>query len=215
MDFELFLNNEMKKEYFKILSDFVDREYENYTCYPSKDNIYKALLLTPFDKVKVVILGQDPYHEPNQAHGLAFSVLCDKLPPSLKNIYKEMKSDLGIDFDQDGNLEYLAKQGVLLLNTTLTVREGKALSHYGKGWETFTDNIIKEIDKNNNPIVFILWGNNARSKKKLLTNPNHLIIESAHPSPLSAYHGFFGSKPFSKTNDFLKNNNLEEIKWIK
>lgn len=214
MDFELFLNNEMKKEYFKILSDFVDREYENYTCYPSKDNIYKALLLTPFDKVKVVILGQDPYHEPNQAHGLAFSVLCDKLPPSLKNIYKEMKSDLGIDFDQDGNLEYLAKQGVLLLNTTLTVREGKALSHYGKGWETFTDNIIKEIDKNNNPIVFILWGNNARSKKKLLTNPNHLIIESAHPSPLSAYHGFFGSKPFSKTNDFLKNN-LEEIKWIK
>lgn len=215
MDFELFLNNEMKKEYFKILSDFVDREYENYTCYPSKDNIYKALLLTAFDKVKVVILGQDPYHEPNQAHGLAFSVLCDKLPPSLKNIYKELKNDLGIDFDQDGNLEYLAKQGVLLLNTTLTVREGKALSHYGKGWETFTDNIIKEIDKYNTPIVFILWGNNARSKKKLLTNPNHLIIESAHPSPLSAYHGFFGSKPFSKTNEFLKNNNLEEIKWIK
>ena len=215
MDFELFLNNEIKKEYFKSLSDFVDREYENYTCYPSKENIYKALLLTPFDKVKVVILGQDPYHEPNQAHGLAFSVLCDKLPPSLKNIYKEMKSDLGIDFDQDGNLEYLARQGVLLLNTTLTVREGKALSHYGKGWEIFTDNIIKEMDKCNNPIVFILWGNNARSKKKLLTNPNHLIIESAHPSPLSAYHGFFGSKPFSRTNEFLKDNNLEEIKWIK
>ncbi len=215
MNFDLFLNNEMKKEYFKSLSDFVDREYENYTCYPSKENIYNALLLTSFDKVKVVILGQDPYHEPNQAHGLAFSVLCDKLPPSLKNIYKEMKSDLGIDFNQDGNLEYLARQGVLLLNTTLTVRDGKALSHYGKGWETFTDNIIKEIDKCNNPIVFILWGNNARSKKKLLTNPNHLIIESAHPSPLSAYHGFFGSKPFSRTNEFLKDNNLEEIKWIK
>lgn len=215
MNFDLFLNNEMKKEYFKSLSDFVDREYENYRCYPSKENIYNALLLTSFDKVKVVILGQDPYHEPNQAHGLAFSVLCDKLPPSLKNIYKEMKSDLGIDFNQDGNLEYLARQGVLLLNTTLTVRDGKALSHYGKGWETFTDNIIKEIDKCNNPIVFILWGNNARSKKKLLTNPNHLIIESAHPSPLSAYHGFFGSKPFSRTNEFLKDNNLEEIKWIK
>lgn len=215
MDFELFLNNEMKKEYFKTLSDFVDREYENYTCYPSKENIYNALKLTPLDKVKVVILGQDPYHEPNQAHGLAFSVLCDKLPPSLKNIYKEMKSDLGMDVNQDGNLEYLARQGVLLLNTTLTVREGKALSHYGKGWETFTDNIIKEIDKCNNPIVFILWGNNARSKMKFLTNPNHLIIESAHPSPLSAYHGFFGSKPFSKTNEFFKENNLEEIKWIK
>lgn len=215
MDFELFLNNEMKKEYFKTLSDFVDREYENYTCYPSKENIYNALKLTPLDKIKVVILGQDPYHEPNQAHGLAFSVLCDKLPPSLKNIYKEMKRDLGMDVNQDGNLEYLARQGVLLLNTTLTVREGKALSHYGKGWEIFTDNIIKEIDKSNNPIVFILWGNNARSKKKLLTNPKHLIIESVHPSPLSAYHGFFGSKPFSKTNEFLKGNNLEEIKWIK
>ncbi len=215
MDFQLFLNDEMNKDYFKSLMQFVSNEYNNYICYPSKENIYNALKLTPLDKIKVVILGQDPYHEPNQAHGLAFSVLCDKLPPSLKNIYKEMKSDLGMDVNQDGNLEYLARQGVLLLNTTLTVREGKALSHYGKGWETFTDNIIKEIDKSNNPIVFILWGNNARSKKKLLTNPNHLIIESAHPSPLSAYHGFFGSKPFSKTNQFLKDNNLEEIKWIK
>ena len=215
MDFQLFLNDEMNKDYFKSLMQFVSNEYNNYICYPCKENIYNAFKLTPLDEIKVVILGQDPYHEPNQAHGLAFSVLCDKLPPSLKNIYKEMKSDLGMDVNQDGNLEYLARQGVLLLNTTLTVREGKALSHYGKGWETFTDNIIKEIDKCNNPIVFILWGNNARSKKKLLTNQNHLIIESAHPSPLSAYHGFFGSKPFSKTNEFLKDNNLEEIKWIK
>ncbi len=215
MDFETFLNKEMQKDYFKSLTTFVDEEYNKYVCYPLKENIYNALKLTPLDKVKVVILGQDPYHEPNQAHGLAFSVLCDKLPPSLKNIYKEMSSDLGFEVKQDGNLEYLARQGVLLLNTTLTVREGQALSHYGKGWETLTDNIIKELNDSNNPIVFILWGNNARSKKKLLTNTNHYIIESAHPSPLSAYHGFFGSKPFSKTNEFLKNNNIEEIKWIK
>ncbi len=215
MDFETFLNKEMQKDYFKSLTTFVDEEYNKYVCYPLKENIYNALKLTPLDKVKVVILGQDPYHEPNQAHGLAFSVLCDKLPPSLKNIYKEMSSDLGALVKQDGNLEYLARQGVLLLNTTLTVREGQALSHYGKGWETLTDNIIKELNDSNNPIVFILWGNNARSKKKLLTNTNHYIIESAHPSPLSAYHGFFGSKPFSKTNEFLKNNNIEEIKWIK
>ncbi len=215
MDFNDFIKEEETKEYFRSLMSFIDNEYNNYTCFPLRENIYKALELTSLNDVKVVILGQDPYHEVGQAHGLAFSVLCEKLPPSLKNIYKEMSSDLGVAVNQDGNLEYLAKQGVLLLNTTLTVREGKASSHFGKGWEIFTDNIIKLINLKDTPIVFILWGNNARSKKKLITNTKHLVIESAHPSPLSAYHGFFGSKPFSKTNEFLRNNNLKEINWIK
>ena len=165
--------------------------------------------------MKVVILGQDPYHEPNQAHGLAFSVLCEKLPPSLVNIYKEMSSDLGKPVKQDGNLEYLARQGVLLLNTTLTVRDGLAYSHKDYGWDYFTDNVISLINQIDRPIVFILWGAPAAKKKKLLNNPKHLIIESAHPSPLSAYRGFFGSKPFSKTNDFLIKNGITPINWIK
>ncbi len=215
MDFNDFIKEEETKEYFRSLMSFVDNEYNNYTCFPLRENIYKALELTSLNNVKVVILGQDPYHEVGQAHGLAFSVLCEKLPPSLKNIYKEMSSDLEVSVNQDGNLEYLARQGVLLLNTTLTVREGKASSHFGKGWEIFTDNIIKLINEKDTPVVFILWGNNARSKKKLITNTKHLVIESAHPSPLSAYHGFFGSKPFSNTNEFLRNNNLKEINWIK
>lgn len=215
MDFNDFIKEEETKEYFRSLMAFVNNEYNNYTCFPLRENIYKALELTSLNDLKVVILGQDPYHEVGQAHGLAFSVLCEKLPPSLKNIYKEMSSDLGLSVNQDGNLEYLARQGVLLLNTTLTVREGKASSHFGKGWETFTDNIIKLINEKDSPVVFILWGNNARSKKNLITNTKHLVIESAHPSPLSAYHGFFGSKPFSKTNEFLRNNNLKEINWIK
>ena len=215
MTWKNFIEIESKKEYFSKLKDFIIKEYDTNVCYPVKENIYKAFELTEYDKVKVVILGQDPYHEPLQAHGLAFSVLCDKIPPSLVNIYKEMRTDLGIEVNQDGNLDYLAKQGVLLLNTTLTVRAHEALSHLGKGWETFTDNVIKELDKNDNPIVFILWGSNARSKKKFITNSNHLIIESAHPSPLSSYRGFFGSKPFSKTNDFLRSHNVDEIKWVK
>ena len=215
MTWKNFIEIESKKEYFSKLKDFITKEYDTNVCYPVKENIYKAFELTEYDKVKVVILGQDPYHEPLQAHGLAFSVLCDKIPPSLVNIYKEMRTDLGIEVNQDGNLDYLAKQGVLLLNTTLTVRAHEALSHLGKGWETFTDNVIKELDKNDNPIVFILWGSNARSKKKFITNSNHLIIESAHPSPLSSYRGFFGSKPFSKTNDFLRSHNVDEIKWVK
>ena len=215
MTFEEFVINEEKKEYYNKLMDFVDNEYQNYLCHPSRDLIFRAFKLTPFENVKVVILGQDPYHEVNQAHGLAFSVLCEKLPPSLKNIYKEMSTDLGIEINQDGNLEYLAREGVLLLNTVLTVRDGKANSHKNMGWETFTDNIIKEIDKIDRPIVFILWGAKAILKKKLINNPNHLIIESEHPSPLSAYRGFFGSRPFSRTNDFLISKGLEPIKWNK
>ncbi len=210
-----FINEEKKKEYYQILKQKVDEEYKNYLCHPDYNNIFHAFSVTHLNDIKVVILGQDPYHEPNQAHGLAFSVLCDKLPPSLINIYKEMSSDLGININQDGNLDYLAKQGVLLLNTTLTVRDGKAFSHKDFGWDIFTDNVISLINKIDKPIVFILWGAPAGKKKKLLNNPNHLIIESAHPSPLSAYRGFFGSKPFSKTNDFLIKNNIKPIKWVK
>ncbi|MCR5787319.1 MAG: uracil-DNA glycosylase [Acholeplasmatales bacterium] len=215
MDWNTFIKEEEMKDYFKKLKSFVENEYKTKVCYPSYDNIYEAFKLTPFDKVKVVILGQDPYHEENQAHGLSFSVLCEKLPPSLKNIYKEMASDLNVSVNQDGDLSYLAVQGVLLLNTTLTVEAHKANSHSKKGWDIFTDNVIKELNNSNNPIVFILWGNNSREKVKLITNPIHCIIESAHPSPLSAYHGFFGSRPFSRANEFLIKNNIEPIKWYK
>ena len=206
---------ESQKEYYQALKVSVIQEYNQYTCYPAYENIYRALSLTPLEKVKVVILGQDPYHEPNQAHGLAFSVLCEKLPPSLVNIYKEMASDLNVEVNQDGNLEYLARQGVLLLNTSLTVREHQANSHSKFGWQEFTDNCIILINEQDRPIVFILWGNNAISKKKFLNNPKHLVLTSVHPSPLSAYGGFFGSKPFSKTNTFLVNNGIKPIDWVK
>lgn len=213
--FKEFIEIESNKDYYKKLKEFVVSEYENYTCFPPYKNIFHALTITPLDKVKVVILGQDPYHEVNQAHGLAFSVLCEKLPPSLVNIYKEMASDLNVTVKQDGNLDYLAAQGVLLLNTSLTVREHQANSHSNKGWEIFTDNVIKLLNEQDRPIVFILWGRNAISKTKYLNNPKHLVLTSVHPSPLSAYGGFFGSKPFSKTNDFLVLNNVEPIKWTK
>ena len=215
MDWKDFFNEESKKEYFKDLMNKVNNAYNNGVCYPLYDNIFNAFKLTPLENVKVVILGQDPYHEENQAHGLSFSVLCKKLPPSLKNIYKEMSLDLGVEVKQDGDLTYLAKQGVLLLNATLSVEEGKANSHKDFGWQTLTDNVLKylnELDKN---IVYILWGNNARSKTTYLINKKQFIIESAHPSPLSAYNGFFGSKPFSKCNKFLRDHNIEEINWIK
>lgn len=215
MDFNEFKKIEEEKEYYKKLNEFVLDEYKNNICYPKYDLIFNALNKTPFDKIKVVILGQDPYHEENQAHGLAFSVLCEKLPPSLKNIYKEMESDLNIKINQDGNLTYLAENGVLLLNTILTVRAHQALSHKNKGWEIFTDNLIKEINKIDRHIVFILWGDNARRKKNLIYNEKFLIIESNHPSPLSSYRGFFGSKPFSKANDFLISNGIEPVKWYK
>lgn len=215
MSWNEFLNQEKEKEYFKNLMKVINQEYLDYTCFPKYENIFHAFDSCEMKDIKVVILGQDPYHEINQAHGLAFSVLCEKLPPSLVNIYKEMASDLGVEVKQDGNLDYLAKQGVFLLNTLLSVREGKAFSHKGLGWEIFTDNVIKMLNELDQPIVFILWGGPAQSKEKLLNNPKHLIIKSPHPSPLSSYRGFFGSKPFSKANDYLVKNNINPIIWIK
>lgn len=215
MSWEEFMKEEESKEYYQDLITFVKNEYSLYKCHPDYENIFNAFKETSIDNLKVVILGQDPYHNDNEAHGLAFSVLCKTLPPSLKNIYKELSNDLSVDVNQDGNLTYLAKQGVLLLNTTLTVRHNMPLSHSKMGWEIFTDNVIKYINSLDKPIVFILWGNNAIKKEKLLSNPKHLIIKSAHPSPLGAYRGFFGSKPFSRTNDFLKKNNIDIINWVK
>ena len=195
---------EMGKDYFKNIIDFLNVEYQNVTVYPPREDIMKAFLLKPLDKVKVVILGQDPYHEEGQAMGLSFSVNKGiPLPKSLINIYKELYDDLGIKPAKIGDLTSWARQGVLLLNTILTVRKGDALSHNMIGWETFTNEVIKTLNEQNQKIVFILWGSYAISKKALLNNPHHLILTSPHPSPLSAYRGFFGSKPFSKTNEFL------------
>jgi len=195
------------------LREFLKQEYKNYQVYPKMDDIFNALKYTSYDDVKVVILGQDPYHNVGQAHGLAFSVNKGiETPPSLVNIFKEIKSDLGIE-NKSPYLEPWAKQGVLLLNTSLTVRAGQANSHSGKGWEILTDSIIKKLNDRTKPIVFILWGGNARAKKKYITNSHHLILECAHPSPLSAYNGFFGCKHFSKCNDFLKKNGMMEIDW--
>lgn len=215
MNWNTFLNEEKEKDYFKNLMSKVEDDYKNNLCHPNYDEIFNAFKMTPLEDLKVVILGQDPYHEINQAHGLAFSVLCDKLPPSLVNIYKEMASDLNVEVNQDGNLTYLALQGVLLLNTILSVRNGQALAHKSYGWEIFTDNVIKYLNTVDKPIVFILWGSNAISKKKLLNNKNHYIITSPHPSPLSSYRGFFGSKPFSKTNEYLISKNIKPINWVK
>ena len=215
MEWNNFIDNEKEKEYFIELEKNIKEEYKNHLCHPDYENIFHAFDVTKLNDVKVVILGQDPYHELNQAHGLAFSVLCEKLPPSLVNIYKEMSSDLGVDVNQDGNLDYLASQGVLLLNTILTVRNGEALAHQKMGWEIFTDNVIKYLNTLDQPIVYILWGKNAISKTKFLNNPKHLILTSAHPSPLSSYRGFFGSKPFSKTNEFLIKSGVNPINWVK
>ena len=208
------LQEEYKKEYFTNLLDFINKEYQTKTIYPKKNEIFNAFRYTDYDDVKVVILGQDPYHGENQAEGLSFSVSNSVLkPPSLQNIFKELNSDLGIPFPKKNSLKPWAKEGVLLLNAVLTVEAHTPTSHKGHGWETFTDEIIKIINKKTTPVVFILWGSYARSKKKYITNKHHLIIESAHPSPLSAYNGFFGSKPFSKTNEFLIKNNLTPIDW--
>ena len=208
------LKEEFKKEYFLNLIEFVKKEYKEKTIYPKQNEVFNAFRYTDFNDVKVVILGQDPYHGPNQAEGLSFSVSNEVLkPPSLKNIFKELESDLGIQFPKHNSLKPWARQGVLLLNAVLTVEEHKPTSHKDKGWETFTDDIIKILNDRKDPIVFILWGSYAREKKKLITNKNHYIIESAHPSPFSARNGFFGSKPFSKTNEFLKKNNKKEINW--
>ena len=194
--------------------EFIKKEYKEKTIYPKQNEVFNAFRYTDFDDLKVVILGQDPYHGPNQAEGLSFSVSNSVLkPPSLKNIFKELESDLQIPFPESNSLKPWAKQGVLLLNAVLTVEEHKPTSHKDKGWETFTDDIIKIINQKEEPVVFILWGAYARNKKSLITNPNHYIIESAHPSPFSARNGFFGSKPFSKTNNFLKSKGLKEIDW--
>ncbi len=208
------LKQEYQKEYFVNLMNFIKKEYKEKTIYPKQNEVFNAFRYTDFDNVKVVILGQDPYHGPNQAEGLSFSVSNDVLkPPSLKNIFKELESDLGIPFPEANSLKPWAREGVLLLNAVLTVQEHTPTSHKDKGWETFTDNVIKIINTKQTPVVFILWGSYARNKKSLITNPIHYIIESPHPSPFSAYNGFFGSRPFSKTNAFLKSKGLKEIDW--
>jgi len=211
---DVILKDEYEKEYFKNIVDFVNKIYKEKTIFPPKARILSALNITDYKDVKVVILGQDPYHGIGEANGLAFSVNDGiKIPPSLKNIYKELYTDLGLPVANTGNLESWAREGVLLLNTVLTVEKDKPASHKNVGWEVFTDSIIKKLNEKEEPVVFILWGNFAKSKKILITNPKHLIIESSHPSPFSVNYGFFGSKPFSKTNEFLRKNNIKEIDW--
>lgn len=213
-DWDELLENVWNSEGFKKFYEIVKKEYSNKICYPEFDNIFYSLKCTPFKNVKVVIIGQDPYHEPGQAHGLSFSVKDGvPLPPSLQNIYKELYNDLGVPISKSGDLTRWANQGVLLLNSILSVEKGKALSHKDLGWTRLTDYIIKLINEKKDHVVFILWGNFARGKKQFITNNTHLILESTHPSPFSAYNGFFGSKPFSKTNDFLKQNNKETINF--
>lgn len=213
-EWDIILKDVFESEQYLKLQSFLDDEYENNIIYPTKDNIFNALKLTSYNDVKVVIMGQDPYHEPNQAHGLAFSVLEGiKLPPSLKNIYKEIESDLGIKMNNTGNLTNWAKQGVLLLNNVLTVKAHEANSHKGKGWEYVTDKIVEKLNDREEGIIFIFWGNNAKNKQKLINNPNHIVLTAPHPSPLSAYHGFFGCGHFKKINEILKEKGMKEINW--
>ena len=213
-DWDNLLKDEYNKDYFKKLNEFVIKEYNTKTCYPKMSEIFHAFQNTSYEDVKVVILGQDPYHGEGEAEGLAFSVKEGiPKPPSLVNIFTELRDDLGYPIPKNGSLVPWTKQGVLLLNASLTVVKDTPKSHSGKGWEIFTDEVIKLINKKNTPVVFILWGSDARSKKALITNPIHYIIESSHPSPLSSYRGFFGSKPFSKTNEFLRKNHMSEINW--
>lgn len=208
------LKGEFQEDYYKKMHAFLEEAYKTKTIYPAKEDIFNALHYTAYKDVRVVILGQDPYHGPNQAHGLCFSVQKGvKAPPSLKNIFKELHSDLGCDIPNNGYLKKWADQGVLLLNTVLTVEAGKANAHSKLGWHRFTDRIIEHLNDREDPIVFILWGNNARSKAKLITNDQHYILESAHPSPLSARRGFFGSRPFSKTNELLLSLGYPAIDW--
>lgn len=208
------LKEEFEKDYYLNLRAFLKKEYSTKTVYPDKYDIYNALRYTDYDDVKVVIIGQDPYHGPNQAHGLCFSVKKGVVPPpSLKNIYKELSEDVGFVIPNHGELTQWAKQGVLLLNATLTVWEGHAASHKGKGWEILTDKIIEIVNQKQEPVVFLLWGGFARAKKALITNKNHLVLECAHPSPLSAYNGFFGCRHFSKTNEFLVSKGIEPVNW--
>ena len=213
-DWDQLLEVEYEKDYYKDLWNYLDEEYKNNTVYPTIENLFSALDYTNYSDVKAVILGQDPYHGPNQSHGLAFSVKPGvRIPPSLRNIYKELNTDLGCNIPNNGYLEKWAHEGVLLLNTSFTVRGGEANSHRKIGWQIFTDNIIRLLNERKNPVVFILWGNNAIKKEELITNPIHHIIKSVHPSPLSASRGFFGTKPFSRTNEFLKSVGKEPIDW--
>ena len=208
------LKGEFSKDYYKKLFQTVGAEYKTHTIYPPADDIFNAFHFTPLEQVKVVILGQDPYHEPGQAHGLCFSVKPEvSIPPSLVNIYKELEDDLGCYIPNNGYLEKWARQGVLMLNTVLTVRAHQANSHQGHGWEQFTDACMEILNRQDRPIVFILWGSYAQKKASMLNNPNHLILKAPHPSPLSVYRGFWGSKPFSKTNNFLTEHGVEPIDW--
>ena len=214
MNWQSIIKEESSKDYFKQITYFVQEDSKQHKIYPPHKDIFNAFKYCPFDKVKVVCLGQDPYHNPGEAHGLSFSVLPGvKLPPSLQNIFKELKNDLNIAAPNHGCLTSWAEQGVLLLNSFLTVRQNQPGSHQNIGWHIFTDKIISLLNNKNTPTVFVLWGNFAKKKKGLITNPAHLIIEGVHPSPLSAYSGFFGSKPFSKINNFLIENNIDPINW--
>ncbi|MDE6567599.1 MAG: uracil-DNA glycosylase [Lachnospiraceae bacterium] len=206
---------EFGKQYYRELFEFVKEEYSRVVVYPPADDIFNAFHFTPLSKVKVLILGQDPYHNVHQAHGLSFSVPLDQqeIPPSLQNIYKELQDDLGCSIPNHGYLKKWADQGVLLLNTVLTVRAHQAGSHQGKGWEQFTDAVIQAVNAQDRPVVYLLWGKPAQSKAKMLTNPKHLVLKAPHPSPLSAYRGFFGCKHFSKTNEFLQEHGVEPIDW--
>ena len=213
-DWDLALKEEFEKDYFLKIKDFINKEYETKTIYPPYDDIFNAFKLTPLNEVKVVILGQDPYHEKGQAHGLAFSTPAGRPKPrSLNNIFKEINAEYDYPIPESGCLESWANQGVFLLNTVLTVEEGNANSHSKCGWQIFTDNVIKLLDCQTQPIVFLLWGKQAEKKKELIKNPNHLVLITSHPSPFSARRGFFGSNHFIKANEFLKQNNLKEINW--
>jgi len=209
------VSSEFKKPYYTQLYKFMKEEYSTRMIYPSAENIFNAFHFTPLQDVKVLLLGQDPYHNENQAHGLSFSVLPEQsdIPPSLQNIYKELHDDLGCYIPNNGYLKKWAEQGVLLLNTVLTVRAHQANSHQGKGWEQFTDAVIKAVNEQDRPIVYLLWGRPAATKIPMLTNPKHLILKAPHPSPLSAYRGFFGSRPFSQANKFLEANGVRGIDW--
>ncbi|MEA2073674.1 MAG: uracil-DNA glycosylase [Campylobacterota bacterium] len=209
-----FLEEELEKEYYKKLIEFVDLEYKTKTVYPKYENIFRAFNLLSPSEVKVVIIGQDPYHGPNQANGLAFSVSpISKIPPSLKNIYKELIDDIGCQVPANGDLTSWANQGVLLINTVLTVVDSQANSHRARGWEDLTNSVIKKLSNKQSNIVFILWGSPSQKKEILIDEEKHCVLKAPHPSPLSAYRGFFGSKPFSKANDYLKRNKLGTINW--
>lgn len=213
-DWKKALKEEFTQPYFEGLMKKVEQAYEEETIYPPKNEVFNAFAYTPLDKVRVVIIGQDPYHNEGEAEGLCFSVKKGvTIPPSLRNIYKELETDMGYTPVEHGSLKKWAKQGVLLLNTVLTVEAHQANSHKGWGWETFTDAVIQVVNEVDAPIVFILWGKPAQSKGKMLTNKKHLILQAPHPSPLSSYRGFFGSKPFSQVNQFLKENGIQEIDW--